>query len=60
MSDESHDAAAALELFTDPMCNIFGTFCFIVILLGFLSVAQKPVEAPAAPAAAAPDAPGAG
>ena len=56
MSDESHDAAAALELFTDPMCNIFGTFCFIVILLGFLSVAQKPVEAPAAPAAAAPDA----
>lgn len=43
MADESDDVSSALELFTDPACNIFGTFCFIVILLGFMSVIQSEV-----------------
>ena len=51
MADE--EDTNSLELFTDPVCNIFGTFCFLVILLGFMSVVQgdgipAPVDATAA------------
>lgn len=51
MADE--EDTNSLELFTDPVCNIFGTFCFLVILLGFMSVVQGdgipvPVDATAA------------
>lgn len=53
MADESDDVSSALELFTDPACNIFGTFCFIVILLGFMSVIQGEATPAAAPAPAA-------
>jgi hypothetical protein len=55
MADEQDDAAAALELFTDPMCNIFGTFCLIVILLAFLSM----IRARTAPSSALPSPPSA-
>ena len=30
----------SMELFTDPICNIFGLFCFLVMLLSFLSTLQ--------------------
>lgn len=43
MASEDEGASDSLELFTDPVCNIFAMVCFIVILLVVLSSLRKPV-----------------
>ncbi len=35
---------ASLQLMIDPLCNIFGVFCFLVMLLSFLSSIQGAAE----------------
>jgi hypothetical protein len=43
MADETEGAADSLELFTDPVCNIFAMVCFIVILMVVLSSMRQQV-----------------
>jgi hypothetical protein len=42
MASEDEGPSDSLELFTDPVCNIFAMVCFIVILLVVLSSLRKP------------------
>lgn len=43
MANEDDGASDSLELFTDPVCNIFAMVCFIVILLVVLSSVRQTV-----------------
>lgn len=45
MSNQSDSGVDSLELFTDPVCNIFGLFCFLIILIALLTTVKSGGEA---------------